>query len=204
MPLPRVKFCGFTRNEDVVAAVDLGIDAIGLNLARGPRKISVEQASVLVRSIPPLVVAVALFVDADEASILAAMQATRCTVVQLHGTEPPELAERLRRRFPVIKAFAVRDAASLVAVQNYPADAYLLDAAVVGQAGGTGSSWDHQLIEGLHFDRPWLLAGGLRPENAAAAAATGAWALDVSSGIESAPGCKDPGRMAAFMAALRG
>jgi phosphoribosylanthranilate isomerase len=164
----------------------------------------VEQAALLARLAPPFVTTVALFVDADEAAICAAMQATRCAVVQLHGAEPPELAERLRARFPVIKAFAVRDAASLAAVAGYPADAYLLDAAVPGQAGGTGVGWDHRLVADLRCDRPWMLAGGLRPENAAAAAVTGAWALDVASGIESAPGRKDPARMAAFMRAARG
>ncbi len=198
---PKVKFCGFTHPDDLRAALDLGVDAIGLNLARGPRKVTVEQAAALARLVPPFTPTVALFVDADEATICTAMQAT---VVQLHGAEPPELAERLRARFPVIKAFAVRDAASLVAVVGYPADAYLLDAAVLGQVGGTGIGWDHRLVTGLHFDRPWMLAGGLKPENAAAAVATGAWALDVASGIESLPGRKDAMRMAAFMRAVRG
>ncbi|MBA3939448.1 MAG: phosphoribosylanthranilate isomerase, partial [Planctomycetes bacterium] len=142
--LPKIKFCGFTRDEDVLNAVDLGVDAIGLNLARGPRRISVARAAELTRLIPPFVSAVALFVDADEQTILAAMQATRCTVVQLHGSEPPELAERLRARFPVLKAFAVSDAASLAAMRGYPADAYLLDTAVPGVAGGTGAAWDHR------------------------------------------------------------
>lgn len=200
---PKVKFCGFTHADDLRAAIDLGVDAVGLNLARGPRKISVEQAAALARLAPPFVTTVALFVDADEATICAAMQATRCAVVQLHGSEPPELAERLRARFPVIKAFAVRDAASLAAIAGYPADAYLLDTAVPGQAGGTGTTWDHRLIADLRCDRPWLLAGGLQAENAAVAATSGAWALDVSSGIESAPGRKDAARMAAFMRAVR-
>lgn len=203
-PRPRIKFCGFTHPDDLRCALDLGVDAIGLNLARGPRKVTVEQAAALARLVPPLVTTVALFVDADEAAICAAMQATRCTVVQLHGAEAPELAERLRARFPVIKAFAVRDAVSLAAIAGYPADAYLLDAAVPGQTGGTGMSWDHRLMTGLRLDRPWLLAGGLKPENAATAATSGAWALDVSSGIESTPGRKDAARMAAFIRAVRG
>ncbi len=200
--MPRVKFCGFTRPEDVRLAVDLGVDAIGLNLARGPRRIALDHAASLARLVPPLVSAVALFVDADEATILAALSATRCTAVQLHGHEPPELAERLRARVPVIKCFAISDAASLAAVRGYPADAYLLDAAVPGLSGGTGQSWDHRLLAGAVFDRPVVLAGGLKPGNVASAcAAVKPWAVDTASGIESAPGVKDAGLMRAFLAA---
>ncbi len=200
----KIKCCGFTRVEDVRDAVAFGVDAIGLNLARGPRKISTEQAAQLVREIPLFVTSVALFVDADEATILAAMRETRCTAIQLHGQEAPELAQRLQTRFQVIKAFAVKDADALAAIHNYPADAYLLDAAVPGLAGGSGVSWDHHLLKGVSFNRPVILAGGLNPDNVAAAiAATQPYAVDVASGIESAPGIKDRQRMAAFVAESR-
>ena len=202
--MTKIKFCGFTRDEDVRTAVALGVDAIGLNLARGPRKITVARAAELARLIPPFITTVALFVDDDEVTIMAAMRATRCTAVQLHGNEPPELAERLRTRFTVLKAFAVKDASTLSRVRGYPADAYLLDAAVPGQAGGTGTAWDHHLLAGVQFDRPVVLAGGLKPGTVAAAiAATAPYAVDVASGIESAPGIKDPAAMAAFIAACR-
>ena len=200
----KIKCCGFTRVADVRAAVALGVDAIGLNLARGPRKITTEHAAELVRVIPPLVTAVALFVDADETSILSAMRQTRCTVIQLHGEESPELAERLRTRFSVIKAFAIKDAAALAAVHGYPADAYLLDAAVPGIVGGSGVAWDDHLIRGITFERPVILAGGLTPDTVGAAiAATSPYGVDVASGIESAPGIKDAQRMAAFVTAAR-
>lgn len=201
----KIKLCGFTRDQDVRAALALGIDAIGLNLARGPRKIIVEQAASLARLAPPNVMTVALFVDADEPTILAALAATGCSAVQLHGDEPPELAERLRRRVPVIKAFRIADAASLAAVRGYPADLYLLDAAVPGQSGGTGTAWDHGLLAGVDLGRPVMLAGGLKPGNVAAAIAQARpqW-VDTASGIESAPGIKDPAKMAAFVAACRG
>jgi phosphoribosylanthranilate isomerase len=200
----KIKFCGFTRPDDVRDAVDLGVDAIGLNLARGPRRIGLDQAAALARLVPPLATAVALFVDADEDAILAALRATRCTAVQLHGHEPPELAERLRARVPVIKAFAIGDAASLAAARGYPADAYLLDTAVTGVAGGTGRRWDHRLLAGAALDRPLILAGGLAPDNiAAACAATRPYGVDTASGIESAPGIKDAARMRAFVEAAR-
>ncbi len=196
--LPKIKFCGFTRDEDVRAAVALGVDAIGLNLARGPRRITVERAVRLARLIPPFVTAVALFVDADEEAILAAMQATRCTVAQLHGQEPPELAERLRARFPVLKAFAIADEDGLAAMRGYPADAYLLDSA----GGGSGVLWDHELLADAEIDRPVVLAGGLTPANVARSIrSTRPFGVDVASGIESAPGRKDPAKMRAFLAA---
>lgn len=201
----KIKFCGFTRDQDVRAALALGVDAIGLNLARGPRKITVERAAELARIIPASVMAVALFVDADEVTILAALSVIGCTAVQLHGDEPPELAERLRRHATVIKAFRVSDAASLAAVRGYPADLYLLDAAVPGQSGGTGTAWDHGLLAGVDLGKPVMLAGGLNPGNIAAAIARvqPAW-VDTASGIESAPGIKDPVKMAALVAACQG
>lgn len=197
----RLKFCGVTRPEDARAAVAAGADAVGLNLARGPRRIDVARAADLARLLPPFVTAVAVFVDADEAAILAAMQATRCQAAQLHGDEPPELAERLRARFPVIKAFAVRTAADLARVRGYPADAYLLDA----PGGGSGEAWDHALLGEQSLGRPLILAGGLRPDTVAAAVARiRPWAVDVASGIESAPGIKDAAMMRAFASAARG
>jgi phosphoribosylanthranilate isomerase len=200
----KIKFCGFTRESDIQAAIDLGVDAIGLNLARGPRKISHERAAELARLIPPFVTSVALFVDADEFTILDAMRVTRCTAVQLHGNESQELAQRLCTRFPVIKAFAVKDAAALISIRGYPADAYLLDAAVPGVAGGTGVTWDHHLLAGVTFDRPVILAGGLNSSTVGPAiAATKPYGVDVASGIEIAPGIKELGLMRSFVAACR-
>jgi phosphoribosylanthranilate isomerase len=196
----RIKFCGITRPEDVRAAVELGADAIGFNLARGPRKLPLERAVELARELPPFVVSVAVFVDADEAAILAAMAAGRFQAAQLHGAEPPELSERLRRRFPVLKAFSVADAAGLARVRGYPADAYLLDAA----AAGSGKSWDYGLLRGVDLGHPIVLAGGLTPATVrAAVAAARPWGVDVASGIESAPAIKDRAKMAAFIAACR-
>lgn len=200
----RVKVCGFTRPEDVRAALDAGVDALGLNLARGPRRIAVEQAAALAALVPPLADTVALFVDASEETILAAVTATRCAAVQLHGDEPPELAARLRRRLPVIKAFRIASVADLERIRGYPADAYLLDAAVPGTHGGTGTAWDHGLLAGRDLGAPVILAGGLNPGNVAAAiAAVRPWAVDTASGVESAPAIKDAGLMQAFVVAAR-
>lgn len=201
----RVKICGFTRPQDVHDAVAAGADALGLNLARGPRRIELAHATALAALVPPLVHTVLLFVDAGEDDILAAAAATRCSAVQLHGDEPPELAERLRRRLPVIKAFRIAAAADLDRVRGYPADAYLLDASVPGAHGGTGTVWDHGLIAGRDLGAPVILAGGLHPGNVAAAIAVARpYAVDTASGVESAPALKDAARMRAFVAAARG
>jgi len=201
----RIKFCGMTREADVDAAVRCGADALGFNLATGPRRIEVERARDLVRRVPPFVQTVALFVDADEATICAAMAATRCHVVQLHGDEPPELVAALARRFPVVQALRIAGAGDLEAIDESPADAVLLDAEVAGLRGGSGESWDHGLLAGRRVGKPWILAGGLDPENVAAAiAATGALAVATASGIEEAPGCKSAAKMDAFAAAVAG
>jgi phosphoribosylanthranilate isomerase len=200
----RVKVCGFTRAADVRAGLDAGVDAFGFNLASGPRRITVDQARDLAALLPPFAVAVALFVDADEAAILAALAATRCGCVQLHGAEPPELAARLRRRVPVIKAFRIAGPDDLAAVHGYPADAYLLDAKVDGLAGGSGVTWDHGLLAGQALGAPVILAGGLRPETVAAAIRQAQpWAVDTASGVESAPGIKDAVAMHRFVAAAQ-
>lgn len=200
----RIKVCGFTDEGDLRAACDAGIDAVGINLALGPRKVDLERAAALCEATPPFVTTVLLFVDAGADEILAAVAATRADAVQLHGDEPPELAAALRREIQVIKAVRVRDAATLDAVAAYPADAYLLDAYVPGEVGGTGAGWDHGLLAGRDLGRPVILAGGLAPANVVAAiAATRPWAVDVASGVESAPGRKDPTKVAALVAAAR-
>ena len=204
MPRTRIKFCGFTRPADVLAAVAAGADAIGLNFARGPRKIAPFDGARLVALIPPYVQAVALFVDADEAHIRAVMAETRCTSVQLHGDEPPELAARLRRDLPVVKAVRVASVADILRLQGYPADAFLLDAQVAGSHGGTGHAWDHRLLTGLDLGAPVILAGGLNPHTVGAAVELiRPYAVDTASGIESAPGHKDLTAMTAFVAAVR-
>lgn len=201
---PRVKICGLTRAEDVRACLAAGVDLIGLNLARGPRRIAVEQAAVLAAMVPPGVGVVALFVDAAEEAVLAAAAALRASAIQLHGDEPPELADRLRRRFPVIKAFRIAGRDDLIASDGYPADAYLLDAAVAGAHGGTGVSWEHGWLQDARPSAPVILAGGLRPGNVAdAVRAVRPWAVDTASGVESSPGVKDAALVAAFAANAR-
>jgi phosphoribosylanthranilate isomerase len=198
----RVKFCGFTQADDLRAALDLGVDLIGLNLARGPRRIDVDRAASLASLIPPGVSIVALFVDADAATILDAVARLRADAVQLHGDEPPELAQHLRPRVRVIRAARIAGVDDLRRLDGYPADALLLDAAVAGAHGGTGARWDLSWLDAARPTAPFLLAGGLTAATVAEAVRRRPWAVDASSGIESAPGRKDPARMREFLAAV--
>jgi len=204
MARTRIKFCGFTRVDDVDVAVGLGVDAIGFNLAKGPRRIGIDQAALLAHRCPAYVTPVLLTVDADVHQVLELLLATRCTAVQLHGDEPPEVAAELRRRVPVCKAIAVSSAADLARMRSYPADSFLLDhRAPPGVHGGTGVAWDWSLLHGVTFAVPVILAGGLHADNVGAGiAAVHPWAIDVASGIESSPGVKDAARMAAVVAAV--
>jgi phosphoribosylanthranilate isomerase len=200
----RVKICGLTRPADVTAACAAGVDAIGLNRIRGPRLVDRAAAAVLARIAPPPVSVVLLVADRDEATILDELAAIRATAVQLHGDEPPELADRLRRRLPVIKAFAAGTSPEVV--RAYPCDAALVDAPRSPAGfGGTGQVWDYAALAGQDLGHPVLLAGGLTPANVAGAIrAVRPWAVDTASGVESAPGIKDAAALAAFCAAAHG
>jgi phosphoribosylanthranilate isomerase len=200
----RIKICGLTREVDVDAAVAAGVDALGFNFAMGPRRIAPERGRVLARRVPPLVHRVGLFVDADRETVLQSMRVSGCEVVQLHGDEPPALAEQLRAEYPVIKAWRVRDAAALAQAATYPCDLLLLDAWVPGAAGGTGQAFDHGLLRDWECARPVMLAGGMRPDTVAEAVrAVRPFAVDCASGVESSPGCKDPALLRAFVQAVR-
>ena len=179
---PRIKFCGFTRAEDIHAACALGVDLIGLNLARGPRRISVEVATALARLVPPGIGVVSLTVDAEAETVLRQALALRAVAVQLHGDESPETAAFLRQRIQVIRAFRIAGPDDLRRLRGYPADAYLLDAAVTGSHGGTGIAWDHSLLSQVDLGAPLMLAGGLNANNVSAAIAlTQPWAVDTAA-----------------------
>ena len=196
----RVKVCGFTRKEDVYAACDAGVHALGFNFAKGPRKISLARGMNLVSACAPFVQSVALFVDADEHTILETMRLCRCQAVQLHGNERPELAAAIRRRFPLYRAFRIRDEVSLRAIGDYPADGYILDAYVPGVEGGTGAVWDYRMLDTVHLQAPVILAGGLNPNNVAAAIADLDIAgVDTASGVEDTPGQKNADLMRNFV-----
>lgn len=202
----RVKICGLTRPGDVDAAVGAGADAVGFVFVAGtPRCVAVEAAAALRLRVPPFVTAVGLFVNESLPVIRSTVEAVGLDAVQLHGEETPELVAECSRFVRVIKALRVRGPETLGQVPAYAgAGAILLDAFVPGAHGGTGARFDWELAVGaVGLGRPLILAGGLNPANAEEAVRrVRPFALDVSSGVESAPGLKDAAKIRAFVEAV--
>lgn len=202
----RVKVCGLTRVEDVRCADTCGVDAVGFIFAPSPRRVSPEAAAALDRAVSPWVSRIGVFVNPTFSEIDRVLDHVRLDALQLHGDETPQfvsaVAERYRRR--IIKAVRVRDARSLELLGAYDADAYLLDTYVPGRAGGTGQTFDWRLIGSCAARYPIILSGGLTPENVAdAVRQVRPYGVDVSSGVERAPGVKDHERIEAFVRNVR-
>jgi phosphoribosylanthranilate isomerase len=208
-----IKFCGLSRPEDVAAAARLGARYVGfVFFPKSPRNVSPDAARALALEVPPGVAKVALTVDADDAALDALTEAVPLDMLQLHGEESPERVAEVRARYglPVMKALGIATAADLAAIDRFApvADQLLIDAKPAPGAdlpGGNGLSFDWRLLAGRkYWTKPWMLAGGLTPENVAEAVRlTGARQVDVSSGVEGARGVKDAARMEAFATALR-
>lgn len=208
----RVKICGLKESAHVAAAVAAGANYVGfVFFPKSPRNLTHAEAAALALAVPPGIAKVALTVDADDAALDALLAAVPLDMLQLHGRETPERVAAVRARYglPVMKAVGVATEADLAALDIYAevADQILVDAkAPPGAAlpGGNGLAFDWRLIAGREWARPWMLAGGLTPDNVGEAVRlTGARQVDVSSGVESAPGVKDAGKIAAFVAAAR-
>jgi len=199
----RVKICGITRPGDARAAADAGADAIGLVFyPPSPRYLSVERAVEIRDALPPFVQTVALFVNADAAQIAQVIGRVHPAMLQFHGDETPEFCAQYG--LPFVKACRVRAGVDPLAyLQPYArATAWLLDS-FVPEYGGIGESFDWSLAP-RERTRPLILSGGLERGNVARAIrAVRPWGVDVSSGVESAKGIKDAGKMAAFIAEVR-
>ncbi len=208
-----VKICGLSTPESVAAAVGAGASYLGfVFFPKSPRNVTLEQARGLALDVPVGVMKVALVVNAEDAALEALLEAVPVDMLQLHGNETPERVAEIKARFglPVMKAVGVAGADDLPALDTYAAvaDQLLLDAKApkgYDLPGGNGLSFDWRLIAGREIAAPWVLAGGLTPDNVAEAIRlTGARQVDVSSGVESAPGVKDLDRIAAFVRAAKG
>lgn len=206
----RVKICGLKDRAGIDAAARGGAAYVGFNFfAPSPRSVTVEQARALAVEVPFGVVKVALLVDPDDATLDSVAGGVALDMIQLHGGETPARVAEVRARtgLPVMKVKGIAGPADMEALAPYfaVADQILVDAKAPPGAvlpGGNGVTFDWGLLAGRRWPRPWMLAGGLTPGNVAAAiAATGATQVDVASGVESAPGVKDPGLIAAFLSA---
>ncbi|MBI5773110.1 MAG: phosphoribosylanthranilate isomerase [Verrucomicrobia bacterium] len=202
----RVKICGITNVGDALAAVDAGADALGFMFYEAsPRHLTTEAAAKIIRQLPPFVAKVGVFVNAPVEAIHRTVEACGLDTLQLHGEETPEFCRQFPR-LKVVKAFRIKDATSLSSLPPYETDAWLLDSFVPGKPGGTGEKFNWELAcEAKESGRPVILAGGLTPENIAEAIhEVWPFGVDVSSGVESAPGKKDHARIRDFIAAVRG
>ncbi|MFD2740842.1 phosphoribosylanthranilate isomerase [Sulfitobacter aestuarii] len=202
-----VKICGLTETADLPAAILGGARYLGfVFFAKSPRNVTPEEAAFMAATVPEGICKVALTVNADDEFLDALTARVPLDMLQLHGSESPERVSAIKARYglPVMKAVGVADAQDLAALERYGrvADQLLVDAKPPRDAvlpGGNGLAFDWRLIAGRRWPVPWMLAGGLTPYNVAEAIrVTGARQVDVSSGVESAPGVKDAARIAAF------
>ncbi|UWR07980.1 phosphoribosylanthranilate isomerase [Ruegeria sp. B32] len=208
-----VKICGLTAPEHVRAAVEAGARYIGFNFfPKSPRYAPIAQAAALASDVPVGVAKVALAVNFSDAQLDEIVAGVSLDMLQLHGAESPERVAEVKSRFglPVIKAIGVAEAEDLAAIDLYSdvADQLLVDAKPPKNSdlpGGNGLPFDWRLLAGRKYWRtPWMLSGGLNPDNVAEAIRmTGAKQVDVASGVESAPGVKDPGLIRSFIEAAR-
>jgi phosphoribosylanthranilate isomerase len=195
----KVKICGVTSIDDARLAIAAGAHAIGVNFyARSARCISAETAAAIVATLPPSIWRVGVFVDAPRAEVEELIERCGLDTVQFHGNESPDDCRGWAQR--TIKAVRVKDADTLGRAEVYPVDFVLADAYVEGRAGGTGRIVPAEWVHGVPPER-LMLAGGLTPDNVAdAVRRLRPYAVDVASGVETAPGRKDPERVRKFIA----
>lgn len=207
-----VKICGLSKRETLEVALDAGADMVGfVFFPPSPRHLSLEMGRDLGRQVKRRALKVALTVDADDATLDNIMDALSPDMLQLHGSESVARLRDIKQRFgrPVMKAVPVATSADLAALPGYAAvaDSVLFDARAPKDAtrpGGLGAPFDWHLLENLDLKLPYMVSGGLHAENVAEALrVTRAGGVDVSSGVESAPGVKDPDMITAFIRAAR-
>jgi len=206
MPHTRIKFCGFTRADDIAVALSLGVDYIGLVFApRSPRRVTLDHARILRRTATGRASVVALMMDQPPSEVEAVIRTIRPDLLQFHGRETDTFCASFGLPFWKAIGMGGDPASGLAQITHYPAAAaFLFDGHAAGAAGGSGQRFDWSLLPATLGEQPVLLAGGLDAHNVAEAIHTAApWGVDLSSAIESAPGIKDHTRMQQFVHAVR-
>ena len=206
-----VKICGLSDPQNLQTAIDAGTRFVGFVFYEpSPRHVSFDTAWNLARAVPTSIRSVGLFVDPDDALLERVLTGIQLDMVQLHGNETPGRVAEIKDKYKmeVMKAIRVREESDLEGIEGFEAAAdWLLFDSKPEKAtlpGGTGHSFDWSLLEGRTFAKPWMLGGGLSPENVAdAIKQLSPNAVDVSSGVESAPGQKDPAKIKAFIEAVK-
>jgi phosphoribosylanthranilate isomerase len=202
----RVKICGITNSADALAAIDAGANLLGFNFyEKSPRHISEAEAAKIRPRLPKKVEAVGIFVNAPPADVASLCKSLKLDVAQLHGDESPQTVAEVSRSVSVWKAFRVEPDFPLTNLDEYhEAFAYLFDAALTGQYGGTGRATDWDAARRAAQRHRIILAGGLKVENVAAAVRiVRPYAVDVASGVEATPGKKDRGLLREFIKEVR-
>jgi phosphoribosylanthranilate isomerase len=204
----KVKVCGITNYDDAIMAIDQGVDALGFNFFPSSlRYIAPEKVQLIIRRLPPFITSVGLFVNVqDHEQVIGIARIAGIQVIQLQGDEDSEYCRKLSA-WPLIKAVHIGNSISkeeLRSLEAFPVQAFLLDTKDDVLFGGTGRSFDWRLAKHIGGTRPIILAGGLRPENVGAAIRmVQPYAVDICSGVESAPGEKDAAKMKEFMNEVR-
>jgi phosphoribosylanthranilate isomerase len=199
----RVKICGITNPQDALLACDLGADAIGLNFyPQSSRCISPADATRVIEVLPPFIATVGIFVNWTPEAVIALSQALHLSAAQLHGDESPSDAAAVAKKLQVIKAIRAEQGSKLTDFDRYKSvSTFLLDSAPKNQFGGTGTIADWNFAQSAAKSHRIILAGGLTPENVTEAIRTvRPYAVDVTTGVESSPGKKDPSKLRAFFA----
>ena len=202
--MTKVKICGITNLDDALVAIDAGADALGFVFyEKSPRNLNPMQASAIIAKLPPFVQTVGLFVNEEAERVNWTADFCGLDLIQLHGDEEPEYCQEIKRR--VIKAFRVKEAASLASLKNYRVAGHLLDAWSPAAPGGTGETFNWDLAREAAGSGRLILAGGLTPDNVRRAVEqVRPYAVDVSSGVESAPGKKDHDKVREFISRVKG
>lgn len=201
--MTRVKICGITNIEDAQMAVNAGASALGFIFdKKSPRYVSPSKVRPIIEALPPFVTPVGVFVNYSEHAVRDICRLARVATVQFHGEESPGYCKRFNH-FKIIKAFRVSDVFDFKSVLQYKVDAYLFDTFQEETAGGTGKTFNWDLLKNYKFGKPVILSGGLNPENVRQAIETvHPYAVDVSSGVEKSPGVKGYQLVQAFCGAI--
>lgn len=208
-PKISVKICGLTQPEQAIAIAHMGVSALGfISVPHSPRYVPAAVIADICRQLPPSVLTVAVVANLDVEELAHLVTTTGVQAVQLHGRESADFCQQVRHALPnivLVKALRVQSAATLAEIPTYApiVDRILLDAYHPQQLGGTGQPFDWTLLKALQVPCPWWLAGGITPENCRQAIAqTHPQGIDLASGVESRPGVKDLGRVAALLSNL--
>ncbi|MDO8536475.1 MAG: phosphoribosylanthranilate isomerase [Candidatus Omnitrophota bacterium] len=201
----KIKICGITNKKDAIAAAGLGIDMMGFVFYdRSKRYVEPRIVKDIANELPQSIAKVGVFVDMNKDKILEIAEDCALDIIQFHGDETPGYCEGFRDSYKIIKAFRIKDKTSLKGINDYNTDFYMLDAYSIKEKGGTGESFDWNIIENFEILKPVILSGGLTPDNVRGAIEkVSPYGVDVSSGVEKSPGKKDLDLMKKFVENVR-